>query len=246
MEWAVHSSLTHYTWKDIWVVSVFDSQVQCFSEESSLEHTYTFLWVIHPGVEFLDSCLPMFSSSKSCSCSSSQPISREGETQLLHVPTHIGAACLWSESHCWVRGSDCSVPSVTSPGMSTWLTSATLGQAIRGGKRVKGMPGSAPSGPLREDRVCSQEQRRRRELTSAVQEGASSLNPPPTLKGPRTSCAACRLTLRKLSPSPLNSHPVCELTSPLYLLPDPYYPSIPSGVPSPLPTHWTALTLSPL
>ena len=98
--------------------------------------------------------------------------------------------------------------------MSTWLASATLGQAIWGGRQVKGMPGSAPSGPLREDRVCSQEQRRRRELTSAVREGAGSLNPPPTLKGPRTSCVACRLTLRKLSPSPLNSHPVCELNLP--------------------------------
>ena len=70
------------------------------------------------------------------------------------------------------------------------LAGATLGQAIWGGRRVKGMPGSALSGPLREDRDCSQEQRLRRELTSAVQKGASSLHPSPTLKGPRTSCAA--------------------------------------------------------
>lgn len=163
-----------------------------------------------------------------------------------HSNSHWHCLSLWLESHCWVQGSDYSVPSVTSPGKSMLLATATLGQAIWGGRRVKGMPGSALSGLLREERVCSQEQRHRRELTSAVQKGASSLNPPPTLKGPRTSCAACRLTLRKLSPIPLNSHPVCELTSPLYLLPPPYYPSIPSGVPSPLPTHWTALTLSPL
>ena len=150
----------------------------------------------------------------------SLPAERERPSYSTFQPTLALPVSLVSHT-AGPQGSEHSSPSAPSPGKPMLLAGATLGQAIWGGRRVKGMPGSALSGPLREDRDCSQEQRLRRELTSAVQKGASSLHPSPTLKGPRTSCAAWRLTLRKLSLTPTQcvSWPPLCISCPLLIIP---------------------------